>query len=164
MVNEMEELIRSFRIPEMFVLTDGRLDLNTTLADQHRRVFTTSQRTMEFSMVVIEDDQHNRHEGIKFKINNEANSTMLTLQEFMSFYMCLKQTNVDAVAMLLYMDFMKNRNTIVTMPSPIPTIDIIPKSSPMVPYQSPSPVASDVSILTSTIPTTSAEIGSELPF
>lgn len=125
-VRELSGAVRDMKIPELFKYINDRLEINEQGAERTRRVFMIGNTTIELSMVIIEDRNGTRMEGIKMKFNNEASSVALTINEAESLLYNLEHMNVDAVALQLYTDYVTRpdkRSSYNSMPS---NVDIRP--------------------------------------
>ncbi len=126
---ELKSIIKDMEISELYTYHGNRLELNEALAEKVRRVFMINTTTVEFSPVVIIQDE-DRLEGIKLKFNNEQSSIIFTLNEITSLEYNISKLDVDSLAMLLYINYInrpdKPKNFDKLM-SP-PTVDIAPKN------------------------------------
>ena len=129
---ELKSIIESMKIPELYTYHGKRLELNESIAEKARRVFMINTTAVELSPVVITQDD-DRLEGIKVKFNNEQSTQMLTLNELTSFDDQLNNIDMDSLAMLLYLNYMRrpDRPKSFTALNP-PDVDIAPKNSDFV--------------------------------
>ena len=84
--------------------------------------------TVEISPVVIVQDD-SRLEGVKMKFNNEQSSVLLTLNDLTALQDNINRFDIDSIAMLLYLNYIKRpdhpKNFSALNP---PTVDIVPKN------------------------------------
>lgn len=125
---ELTEIIKSMEITELYTYHGTRLELNEEMAEKVRRVFMIGMTTVEISPVVIVQDD-SRLEGVKMKFNNEQSSVLLTLNDLTALQDNINRFDIDSIAMLLYLNYIKRpdhpKNFSALNP---PTVDIVPKN------------------------------------
>ena len=129
---ELGDIMESMKITELYTYHGTRLELNEELAEKVRRVFMIGMTTVEISpTVIIHDD--NRLEGVKMKFNNEQSSVLLTLNDLTGLQDNINRLDIDSIAMLLYLNYMRrpDRPKSFTALNP-PEVDIAPKNSDFV--------------------------------
>lgn len=129
--NELSEIRRDMKIPDLYTYHGKRLELNEEVGSKIRRVFMIGNTTLELSaVVVIKIEDESRVEGIKMKFNNEQSSVLLTLNELDSLIFNLENLNVDTIAFLMYLNYIQKPEKPVsfTPKTLIPPVDIKPKT------------------------------------
>jgi hypothetical protein len=130
----LEELVgiqKDLKIPELYTYHGSRLELNEEAAAKIRRVFMVGSMTIELSAVVILNEQEEtRVEGIKMKFNNEQSSVLLTLNELTSLVYTLTHMDVDGIALQMYVAWCKTGGNMKSyQPKAKPVVDIVPKDT-----------------------------------
>lgn len=127
--NALKQIRKNLETPELYTYQGKRLEINEALAEKIRDPFKVGNVTVELSAVVVVQPDETRVEGIKVKFNNEQSSVLLTLNELDSMISNLDDLNIDSLALLLYLNYLKSpnppkifdNNTLKT------NVDIIPK-------------------------------------
>lgn len=107
LVRELTAIRNDMNIPNMYIYTGSRLDVNPEVAEKSRRVFMIGNTTLELTPVIIEQNDA-RLEGVKVKFNNESSSFGLTINELDALLNNLNQLSPDVTAILMYVNFIKN--------------------------------------------------------
>lgn len=121
-VNELKGIDKDMKIPDLYVYRGDRLELNQQVAEKVRRVFMIGTVTIEFSAVIIVNNDQ-QVEGIKIKFNNEQSSVLLTLNELTALKYNLEHLDIDTIVFMMYKDYC---NPTIKHGSPNPKTDIIP--------------------------------------
>jgi hypothetical protein len=121
-INELNSIYQALKLPDAYKYTGKRLELNESIASEHRKVFMIGQTTVELSMVVITQVDESRVEGIKMKFNNEQSSVLLTINDIETLLFNLTHSNIDLLAVNLY-NFFRDKSP---SSKSLPDIDIQP--------------------------------------
>ena len=130
-LSELKSLETDMKIPELYSYHGTRLEINQELADKVRKVFMIGNTTVEFSPVLLEQED-NRLEGIKIKFNNEKSSMLMTINELTALVYNIESIDVDSVALTMYTNFVQRRATEykpVKQRNSAPVVDITPKAA-----------------------------------
>lgn len=136
-IRELTAIRNDMNIPDMYIYTGNRLDVNPEVAEKSRRVFMIGNTTLELTPVVIEQND-TRVEGIKVKFNNEQSSFGLTVNETDALLSNLNHLSPDTTAILMYTNFIQKGVTRADISEPSvntphntsfnhPYVDIAPK-------------------------------------
>jgi len=125
--NELSGMMNDMKTPELYSYHGKRLELNEAIAEKIRRPFVVGTMTVELSAVVITQPDDSRVEGIKMKFNNESSSVLLTLNELTGLEYNIRNLNVDALCLLMYMNYISKPNGPTTFDSSSLNVDIKPK-------------------------------------
>lgn len=130
-IEEFKGIKEDMKTPDLYTYHGKRLELNEEVAQKIRRVFVIGNTTLELSAVVlIKPEDESRMEGIKMKFNNEQSTVLLTLNEMNSLLYNLEHLDIDALSLLLYLNYINrpdkpktfDTNTLTTQ------VDIKPKT------------------------------------
>ncbi len=153
-ISELKGIYEDMKTPDLYVYRGERLDLNDAAAEKIRRAFIVGRSGVELRAVVIEQPTENggfeRLEGIKFKINNEDSTVLLTLREIESMLWTFDHIDVDSLVLMMYTNFIE-RNAYEYKK---PVVDITPVAKtpvPNVPVK-PAPVLKPSEITLEEIP------------
>jgi len=126
-VDELKEIKKDMKIPDLYVYRGDRLELNQQVAEKVRRVFKIGNVTIEFSAVIIVTNDQ-QVEGIKIKFNNEQSSVLLTLNELTALEHTLDHLDIDSIGFMMYLNYC---NPTVKHGPITPHTDIIPPKKPV---------------------------------
>lgn len=134
LVNALKRISKNMERKELYTYQGSRLELNEKLAEDIRDVFMIGNITVELSAVVIIQPDDSRIEGIKMKFNNEQSSVLLTLNELEILTYNLDHMDVDSIALLIYLNYIKRPDHPKLMedkdikPQNNINVDILPKA------------------------------------
>lgn len=129
-LGNLKQIRKEMETPELYVYHGKRLELNEELAKKFRNPFKIGNVIVELSVVVITQPDESRVEGIKLKFNNEQSSVLLTLNDIDALIFNLSTMDVDSLALLLYLNYVRNPdgptefNSNTSLKS---NVDILPK-------------------------------------
>lgn len=106
-VRELSELCTDLKIKELFNYLNNRLEVNEDLAEKITKTFKVGNNAVQLKPIVIALPDDTRVEGVKFKINNEDSTVLLTINEVDSILFTLTHTNIDQVAFMLFDRYVK---------------------------------------------------------
>lgn len=128
-IRELKNIQNGMTVKNLYTYQGKRLELNEEAAEKIRNVFMIGNVTIELSAIVIIQPDDSRIEGIKMKFNNEQSSVLLTINELEVLIFNLDHLDVDTIAMLLYLNYVKTHNTEYnnSINNSKANVDIIPK-------------------------------------
>ena len=110
-MKDLDTVMKSLQLTEMYVYTGERLDLNSKLAEEKKRIFRSSPTFfVEIIPTVLELDEK-RMEGLRFTFNKEPSVVALTLSEIESLTSNLKRLDANQMALQLYQMYAKTGRT-----------------------------------------------------
>lgn len=132
-LRQIKAMQENMKIPDLYTYQGKRLELNEEKAEKIRDVFPIGNVTIELSAVVITQvnaaGEDERIEGIKIKFNNEQSSVVLSINEFDSLVYNVEHIDVDSIAFLVYLNYIKSSDKPKTFTQDTlkPLVDIVPK-------------------------------------
>lgn len=129
-LEELRGIAKDMKIPELYTYHGKRLELNEELAAKVRRVFMIGNTTLELSTVVVVNEMDDsRVEGIKMKFNNEQSSVVLTLNELTALKYTLEHVDLDVICLQIYQIWLKSpvKPKFLDAGSLQTKVDILPK-------------------------------------
>lgn len=127
-IENLHAIKEGMKTSDLYAYQGKRLEMNPTVAERIRRVFTIGNTVIEFMPAILTPDEESRLEGIKVKFNNEDSSFTLTINEMTSLLWNLNHLDVDGIALALYTDYANKSNTQQSNTQYKSTIDINPKT------------------------------------
>lgn len=132
-LEELRGIAKDMKIPELYTYHGKRLELNEELAAKVRRVFMIGSTTLELSTVVVVNElDDTRVEGVKVKFNNEQSSFTLTLNELTSLLYSLDHMDLDVLSLSIYQIWLKapasSKPKFLDPAAFQPKVDILPKT------------------------------------
>lgn len=110
-LDNLNTIIKDFQTPKLYHYTDGRLELDSKLAESIQKKFIISQKLIIFTPVVINntanDGNESQLEGIEMKINTDESTVLLTLNDMSSLSYILNKLDIDSLSIQLYTNFIK---------------------------------------------------------
>jgi hypothetical protein len=105
-IHNFDRLLKEFETPELYKYIEDRLELNDKLAEAYRKRFMVGPSIVELVPVII-DDGDSKMEGIRMKFNVEDSTVVLTMNEAIRLSYTIKNLNIDALALQIYLEFGK---------------------------------------------------------
>ena len=113
-IENLARIKEDMKTSDLYTYHGKRLEINPTIAERVRRVFTIGNVVVEFSATILTPDDESRLEGIKVKFNNEDSSFTLSLNEMISLLWNLDHLDVDGIALAMYTKYGNDVNKGVT--------------------------------------------------
>ena len=117
-LQDLDAVVESLKLTEMFVYTGDRLELNPKLAEEKRRIFRANQSFYVEIIPTVVESEEKRVEGIRLTFNKEPSQVSLTIPEIDSYRFTLKNLQPDIIALLLFNHYWKTGTTEMANPFP----------------------------------------------